>query len=40
MHIGYVRVSTVDQDPALQIRAFKQDRYEQIHTDHAAGFIL
>ena len=26
MHIGYARVSTVDQNPVLQIRAFKQDR--------------
>ena len=37
MRIGYARVSTIDQDPALQIRALEQARCEQIYTEHASG---
>ena len=37
MRIGYARVSTVDQDPDLQIRALKQARCERIYTEHASG---
>ena len=37
MRIGYARVSTIDQDPALQIRALDEARCEQIFTDHASG---
>ena len=37
MRIGYARVSTVDQDPALQIRALDEARCERIFTDHASG---
>ena len=37
MRIGYARVSTVDQDPDLQIRALEQARCERIYTEHASG---
>ena len=38
MRIGYARVSTLDQNPELQIRALEQARCERIFTEHAAGF--
>ena len=38
MRIGYARVSTLDQNPELQIRALEQDRCERIYTEHATGF--
>ena len=37
MRIGYARVSTIDQDPKLQIRALDQARCERIFTDNASG---
>ena len=37
MRIGYARVSTVDQDPDLQIRALEQAHCERIYTEHASG---
>ena len=37
MRIGYARVSTVDQDPELQIRALDQARCERVFTEHASG---
>ena len=37
MRIGYARVSTVDQNPELQIRALEQARCERIYTEHASG---
>ena len=37
MRIGYSRVSTIDQDPKLQIRALEQSRYERIYTEQASG---
>ena len=37
MRIGYARVSTVDQDPDLQIRALKQARCERIYTEQASS---
>ena len=37
MRIGYARVSTVDQDPELQITALKDARCDRVYTEHAAG---
>ena len=37
MRIGYARVSTLDQDPDLQVRALEQARCERIYTDHTSG---
>ena len=37
MRFGYARVSTVDQDPELQIHALEDARCDRVYTDHAAG---
>ena len=37
MRIGYARVSTIDQDPKLQIRALEQSHCERIYTEQASG---
>ena len=37
MRIGYARVSTIDQDPKLQIHALDEARCERIYTEHASG---
>ena len=37
MLIGYARVSTVDQDPAYQLRALKERGCERIFTDHCTS---
>ncbi len=37
MRIGYARVSTVDQNPELQIAALKDSGCDRIHTEHASG---
>ncbi len=37
MKIGYARVSTVDQDPQLQITALENAGCEKIFTEHASG---
>jgi DNA invertase Pin-like site-specific DNA recombinase len=37
MKIGYARVSTGDQNPALQLAALKHERCTRIFTDKASG---
>ena len=37
MHIGYARVSTVDQDPGYQLRALEERGCERIFTDHCSS---
>jgi len=37
MKIGYARVSTTDQNPALQLAALKKDRCGRIFIDKASG---
>ncbi|MYA78929.1 MAG: recombinase family protein, partial [Acidobacteriia bacterium] len=37
MRIGYSRVSTVDQDPELQIAALNDARCDRVYTEHASG---
>jgi DNA invertase Pin-like site-specific DNA recombinase len=37
MKIGYARVSTTDQNPALQLAALKREKCEKIFTDKASG---
>src|SRR5215210_7078134 len=37
MKIGSARVSTTDQNPALQLAALKRDRCKRIFTDKASG---
>ena len=37
MKIGYVRVSTTDQNPALPLAALRREQCEKIFTDKASG---
>ncbi len=37
MRLGYARVSTIDQNPQLQIGALKDARCERVFTEHASG---
>jgi DNA invertase Pin-like site-specific DNA recombinase len=39
MKIGYARVSTTDQNPALQLAALKRERCKRIFTDKASGTL-
>lgn len=39
MKIGYARVSTDDQNPALQITALKREKCGRIFTDKISGTI-
>jgi DNA invertase Pin-like site-specific DNA recombinase len=39
MKIGYARVSTTDQNPALQLAALKRERCKRIFTDKASGAL-
>ena len=40
MRIGYARVSTVDQNPELQIEALTNANCERIYTEHASGISI
>lgn len=35
--VGYARVSTVDQDPELQLRALEAAGCDRVYTEHASG---
>jgi len=35
--VGYARVSTAEQDPALQVDALNQAGCSRVFTDHASG---
>ena len=37
MLVGYARVSTVDQDPACQLRALEERGCENVFTDRCSG---
>ena len=37
MRVGYARVSTVDQNPELQLEALKQAACEKVFTERASG---
>ena len=37
MLVGYARVSTSDQDPALQLDALEQAGCDQVYTETASG---
>ena len=37
MHVGYARVSTLDQNPQLQIDALKQAGCERLYVEKASG---
>ena len=37
MRIGYARVSTLDQNPALQLERLREARCERIITEKASG---
>ena len=39
MKIGYARVSTTDQNPALQLAALKRERCKRIFIDKASGAL-
>jgi DNA invertase Pin-like site-specific DNA recombinase len=39
MKIGYARVSTMEQNPALQLSALKREGCEKIFTDKVSGAI-
>src|SRR5688500_4039816 len=39
MKIGYARVSTTDQNPALQLAALKRERCGRIYTDKVSGAL-
>ena len=39
MKIGYARVSTSDQNPALQLAALKRERCRRIFTDKVSGAL-
>jgi DNA invertase Pin-like site-specific DNA recombinase len=39
MKIGYARVSTGDQNPALQLAALKRERCKRIFIDKASGAL-